>query len=255
MAQGPDLSLRLRRLDLGQGPLFQDLSLDVPGGQVLALLGPSGVGKTTLLRLIGGAERRHEGLVRVGGVAAHDAPVPGFVFQDARLLPWLDAAGNLRAVAPGLDDGRIAALLRDVDLAGHAASLPHALSGGMQRRLALARALAVGSGLLLLDEPFVSLDSAAVEELRILFLRVFAGVRPTVVIVSHDPADAARLADRAVVLAGRTARIAADVTLPGVARDRDPVARATIAAGLRDAMRADGPAGLADGPVDGRTRP
>lgn len=237
MAQGPSLSLRIDRLALGSGapPLFSGLRLQVPPGQVLALIGPSGVGKTTLLRILSGAERRWQGEVLVGGASATDAPMPGYVFQDARLLPWLSAADNLRAVAPNLSPARIAELLRKVGLAGQEDAWPHALSGGMQRRVALARALSVHPSLLLLDEPFVSLDRTLVRDLQTLFLKVFSDFDPTVVMVSHDPEDAARIADRAIVLTGRPARITADVTLPGRRGLRSAQDVARLAAMLAEA--------------------
>lgn len=234
MAQGPGLSLRIDHLAPGPGapPLFSGLRLDVPPGQVLALIGPSGVGKTTLLRVLSGAERRWKGDVLVGGHPPDEGPMPGYVFQDARLLPWLTVEGNLRAVAPGLTPARIAELLRQVGLSGQEQAWPHALSGGMQRRLALARALSVNPGLLLLDEPFVSLDRAMVRDLQNLFLKVFADGGPTVIMVSHDPEDAARMAHRAIVLTGRPARITADVTLPGRPGQRGPEAIARLTADL-----------------------
>lgn len=236
MAQGPGLKLQIDRLALGSGPaLFSGFRLQVPPGQILALIGPSGIGKSTLLRILSGAERRWQGEVLVGGEAPAQGPVPGYVFQDARLLPWLTAEGNLRAVAPDLTAARIAELLRQVGLAGQERAWPHALSGGMQRRLALARALSVNPRLLLLDEPFVSLDRAMVRELQSLFLKVFAEGNPTVVLVSHDPEDAARMADRAIVLAGRPARIAADTTLPGRPGQRSAEDIARLAAQLAEA--------------------
>jgi ABC-type nitrate/sulfonate/bicarbonate transport system ATPase subunit len=193
--------------------LFGSLRLDVEAGEVVALIGRSGVGKTTLLRMIGGLERGFDGQVLVDGKPAELAPPAGFVFQDARLLPWLDAAANLRAIRPDLGAAEIALLLQKVGLDGQGAAFPRQMSGGMQRRLGLARAIAAGSGLLLLDEPFVSLDRAVVEDLQTLFRNIFSAEHPTVVVVSHDPADAARLADRVVLLEGRPAGITADFRL------------------------------------------
>lgn len=229
MATGPAVSITLRHMRFAEAdkPLFGPLSLEVAPGEVVALIGPSGIGKTTLLRMIAGLERGFDGEIAVGGLPADQAPPPGFVFQDARLLPWLDAAGNIRAVRPGIEREEIETLLRKVGLAGQSRAFPRQLSGGMQRRLGLARAIAAGSGLLLLDEPFVSLDRAVVGDLQRLFRGIFAAEHPTVIVVSHDPEDAAQLADRVVIVGGRPARIRADfrLNLPA-ARDHAQVAQA-----------------------------
>lgn len=214
MAQGPAITVNLTGMTFGAAaPLFGALRFSVAAGEVVALIGPSGIGKTTLLRMIGGVERGFEGAVTVGGQPAHLAPPSGFVFQDARLLPWLDASANLRAVRPDLTGAQIAASLARVGLAGYERAFPRQLSGGMQRRLGLARALVANPGLLLLDEPFVSLDPAMVRDLRQVFHTVFQEQSPTVVLVSHDPEDAAHLADRVILLAGRPATITDTVPL------------------------------------------
>jgi ABC-type nitrate/sulfonate/bicarbonate transport system ATPase subunit len=215
MAKGPAVTVNLTGMGFGSAaaPLFGALSFTVAAGEVVALIGPSGIGKTTLLRMIGGVEREFQGAITVGGQPAHLAPPSGFVFQDARLLPWLDASANLRAVRPDLTEAEISASLARVGLPGQERAFPRQLSGGMQRRLGLARALAANPGLLLLDEPFVSLDPAMVRDLREVFHTVFRTQSPTVVLVSHDPDDAAHLADRVILLAGRPARITSDFPL------------------------------------------
>ena len=192
-----------------------------PEGLELAVISPLAQGADQLIASAG-LEQGYEGQILVGGKPVALAPPPGFVFQDARLLPWLDAAANLRAVRPGLTDAELEGFLARVGLGGLGASYPRQLSGGMQRRLGLARAISVNPGLLLLDEPFVSLDRAVIGDLQLLFRTIFAAENPTVILVSHDPEDAARLADRVVILSGRPAAIAADLRLPGPAADRGP---------------------------------
>ena len=208
MATGPAVSIALTRMQFPQAPvaLFGPLTLEVPPGEVVALIGPSGVGKTSLLRMIGGLEPHFDGQVRVGGQPADLAPPPGFVFQDARLLPWLDAAANIRAVKPEISAAEIDGTAGQGRAQRAGSGLSTAIVGRHAARLGLARAIAAGSGLLLLDEPFVSLDRAVVKELQRVFREIFEAEDPTVIVVSHDPEDAARLADRVVVLAGRPAQ-------------------------------------------------
>lgn len=215
MASGSGIKIRLRekRFSTSSEPLFVDFSLDIAPHSVTSLVGPSGVGKSSLLRMIAGTDTNFDGEVTVGGIAASEAPPPGFVFQDARLLPWLSALDNIRAVAPHAPDANVLELLDRVGLHGTANAYPHELSGGMQRRVALARAFSVNAQLLLLDEPFVSLDRLLVGELQTLFIELIEAERPTVVLVTHLAEDAARLADRAVTIEGRPARIVADMPL------------------------------------------
>jgi ABC-type nitrate/sulfonate/bicarbonate transport system ATPase subunit len=215
MATGPGISIHIRdkRFATSAEPLFTDFSLEIEPETVVSLVGASGVGKSSLLRMIGGIDADFDGQILVGGVPAREAPVPGFVLQDARLLPWLTALDNLRAVAPGVPVERALALLDRVGLRSAANAFPHELSGGMQRRVALARAFSVNARLLLLDEPFVSLDRTLVTELQTLFVDLIAAERPTVVMVTHLAEDAALLADRAVVLSGRPAQIVSDLAV------------------------------------------
>lgn len=227
MATGPGVTLAIaEKRFAGAEPLYRNLALDIAPSSVVALVGPSGIGKSTLLRMIAGIDRDFAGQITVGGVPAHQAPPPGFVFQDARLLPWLTAADNVGAVNPQCTSEQARRALERVGLAGAEGLYPHQLSGGMQRRVALARALAVNAALLLLDEPFVSLDRVLLEEMHALFGQVIAEARPTVIFVSHLADDAARLADRAILLGDHPARIIADLAFP-------------VPPPLRDARRLD----------------
>lgn len=234
MATGAELSIMIRekRFTSHGAPLFSQLSFKVAPSAAVAVLGPSGVGKSTLLRMIAGIDETFEGRVTIDGQPPAEAPTPGFVFQDPRLLPWLDAVGNILAVSPRTGAEAAAALLRQLGLAGSEHALPHELSGGMQRRVALARALAVAPRLLLLDEPFVSIDRKLARELQGVVTRIARTYAPTMLIVTHDADDAARLADRVILLEGTPARIVSDRRLDVVPAERTPETVARYSAEL-----------------------
>lgn len=236
MASGPAVILAItrKRYPGAAMPLLENLQLTLAPASVVALVGPSGVGKSTLLRMIAGIDRDFVGAISIDDMPAHAAPTPGFVFQDPRLLPWLSAADNIMAVAPAITPVMAATVLAQVGLEGAGALYPHQLSGGMQRRVALARALSVNAGLLLLDEPFVSLDRTLVADIQQTFIQLVGQAQPTVVLVTHLADDAARLADRAIVLHGLPARIVADIALPVPPARRD----ATILAAYRGQVEA-----------------
>ena len=202
--------------------VLDGVDLRVARGAVLAILGPSGAGKTTLLSILGGLLAPDAGHV--------DRPFvrPTFVFQDPLLLPWRTARGN---VAFGLTGKRLShaerhararTMLVKVGLGqSEAGRYPHQLSGGMKKRVALARALAVEPDLLLLDEAFSALDVGLSREMQQL-VRLDAQERGvTVVLVTHDLSEAVRLADEAVVLSGRPGQIVARLSIDRPARLRD----------------------------------
>ena len=226
MATGAKLIADIKEKSFGEEALFDGLRFEVPAGQVVALIGPSGVGKSTLLRMIGGIDPDYEGDILIDDLVPADAEVPGFVFQDPRLLPWETALGNLLAVKPDLADDEGRKLLVNVGLDAAENLRPGELSGGMQRRVALARALAVSSRLLLLDEPFVSIDRKLARELQALVASVVDRLGLAALLVTHDPYDAAVLADRVITLRGRPVRVVDDMALdtPRAARNADHVA-------------------------------
>lgn len=241
---GPRLELAIdSKRFAGAPPLFEAFGLSVEGSSVVAIVGASGVGKSTLLRLVAGIDTDFSGSVTIDSEPAADSPPPGFVFQDARLLPWLSASANIGVMHPEMSRADAEALMMRVGLAGSANLYPHQLSGGMQRRVALARAISVNPRLLLLDEPFVSLDRGLVGDLEQLLLTLIETTRPTVLLVTHLPEDAAALADRALVLAGRPARIVADYRFDTPAGQRSRVERELIGNRIRGATDGPGAAG------------
>jgi iron(III) transport system ATP-binding protein len=210
----PQLSLEQLslRYTAGGTAAVDGLSLALEPGETLALLGPSGCGKTTTLRLIAGFERPDAGTITLEGrtLTGPGVFVPpdqrrvGMVFQDFALFPHLSVVDNVTfglAPLPRREQvARARTMLELFGLGGYEARMPHALSGGQQQRVALARALAPGPRLLLLDEPFSSLDAALRASTRVEVRRVLESLETTVLLVTHDQSEAMAFADRLAVM-------------------------------------------------------
>jgi ABC-type nitrate/sulfonate/bicarbonate transport system ATPase subunit len=212
--------------------VLEDLSITLADGEVVALVGPSGCGKTTLLRIIVGLERDFEGKVNLrmrGNV--------GFVFQEPRLLSWRTVEENVRLTAPSVSAAVLDALFTTLGLTEHRRHYPGELSLGLARRVALARALAVEPDLLILDEPFVSLDAALATRLRSELIELVSRRPVTTLLVTHDLDEAVELADRVILLSPSPARVMADVPIanPRGLRSAEELAaiRREIAGGAR----------------------
>ena len=214
--------------------LFKELDLCLPAGQCSALLGPSGVGKSSLLRLIAGLQPFEPG-GRVT-IAENEAQQTGktsaniaYMAQQDLLMPWLDALGNvtlgarLRHERP--DHARARDLLHQVGLTDYQHTLPATLSGGMRQRVALARTLMEDRPIILMDEPFSALDAITRLRLQELAAKLLRG--RTILLVTHDPLEALRISQRIFIMAGRPARLS-EATLPDGETPRDPADAAVL---------------------------
>lgn len=206
-------AIRIEQLGkrFGAGPLvLDDVNLSVETGEFVCLLGASGCGKSTLLNLIAGLDRPTTGTIDVPAAGA------AVMFQESALMPWLTARQNvelalrLRGVARAARRGEALELLDTVNLADAAEKRPHELSGGMRQRVALARALAQDRPVLLMDEPFAALDAITRDLLHEELERVWRRTGRTIVFVTHNVREAARLGQRVVLLSSRPGRVAGE---------------------------------------------
>jgi ABC-type nitrate/sulfonate/bicarbonate transport system ATPase subunit len=200
---------------LGNLPVLGSIDLTLGAREIVALVGPSGCGKTTLLRIIGGLEADFHGTLEWGAAMM---PRIGTVFQEPRLLPWRTVRQNLLLTQPTERPDLVDHLLHTLDLAPFSDAFPHTLSLGMARRAAIARAFAIEPELVLLDEPFVSLDPEMAARSRELLLSAWRERPTAALLVTHDRAEAASLADRILLLSERPARIREEVIVPAELR-------------------------------------
>jgi NitT/TauT family transport system ATP-binding protein len=198
------------------GPVhaLESFSLDVYEGELVGLCGLSGCGKTTLLWALSGLHELTAGEILLGGTPIN-GPRPdevGIMFQEANLLPWRDIRRNIeypfQIRKKPVDEGRVDALLAEVGLNGFDRSYPRELSGGMQQRAAIVRALAQDPQVLLMDEPFGALDAFTRDEMNLLLMRLWTETSKTIVFVTHNISEAIFLSDRVVVMTPRPGRLA-----------------------------------------------
>jgi len=237
----------------GDGPVhaLSDIDLDIQRGEFVSLIGPSGCGKTTLLRVIADLEQATAGGITVNGVSPHEARMArayGYVFQAASLYPWRTIAENvaLPLEIMGLDKAtqkrRVKENLELVNLTGFEKKHPWQLSGGMQQRASIARALAVEPDLMLMDEPFGALDEIVRDHLNEQLLQLWDTTHKTIVFVTHSIPEAVYLSTRIVVMSPRPGRIF-DIIESDLPRQRSLEIRETpafqqLANRVRDGLRA-----------------
>ncbi|MEO5885967.1 MAG: ABC transporter ATP-binding protein [Candidatus Limnocylindrales bacterium] len=213
------VTLAFSRREGGSLPVLDGIDLSIPGGGIVALIGPNGCGKSTLLRVLAGLLPAGAGTITLDGapIAGPDARI-GLVFQEPRLLPWRSAADNITyplELAGWPFERRRDRLGELTELValdpGVIANRPAELSGGTRQRVALARALALQPQVLLLDEPFSALDALTRERFDLELLRLWDRAATTIVLVTHSIAEAILVADRIVVLSPRPGRVVADL--------------------------------------------
>jgi len=194
-------------------PVILDFALSLKSGEFVCLVGPSGCGKTTLLNIVSGLDRDYTGEITVEH--RHATPIIGYVFQNPRLLPWRTVRENIELVLNDRQPDRIIDdLLETMQLTQAQHSYPERLSLGMSRRVSIIRAFVINPDILLMDEPFVSLDAPTARQARELLTKLWKQRPHTVLFVTHDLREAIALADRIVFLSAAPMRIACGVNVP-----------------------------------------
>lgn len=187
--------------------VIDNLSLTVHEKEIVAIIGPSGCGKSTMLNIISGLLKDYQGMVK------NDIEKIGYVFQEDRTLPWLSVYDNIRIVKPEEDRETIEKLIKKVGLSGFENYYPPCLSGGMRQRCAIARALYYGSQLLLMDEPFKSLDYGLRKEMLQLLGDIWRTEENAIIFVTHDIDEAIAIGERILVLSNRPTRVIKELSI------------------------------------------
>jgi NitT/TauT family transport system ATP-binding protein len=211
----------------GQVPVVQETSLAIARNSLVVFLGPSGCGKTTLMRMAGGLDEPSSGIIRLDGLqVTGPSRRTGMVFQSYSSFPWLTVAGNIAFGMKYRSDlsaeeraSRVQHYLRLMGLEDFADIYPNRISGGMRQRVAIARSLAAGSDVLLMDEPFGALDALTREKLQVELRQIQMREAKTIIFVTHDVEEAVFLADRIIMLSARPARMVADIDVGSVLGD------------------------------------
>lgn len=216
---------QVSRIFSGGQEALRAIALSIPQGEIVAMVGGSGCGKTTLLRLVAGLDAPSMGKIELDGMDLHEpSPDVGIIFQEPRLLPWLSVADNIgfgiAHLAKTEREERISSVLLRIGLAGYEKRWPRELSGGQAQRVAIARALVTKPKVLLLDEPFSALDAFTRASLHEHLLALWETERLSVLIVTHDVDEAITLADRIVVMQPKPGRIFTEIPVD-LPRPRD----------------------------------
>ncbi len=208
----------------GPVPVVTECSLSIVQSSLVVFLGPSGCGKTTLMRMVGGLDTPTSGTIRLNGeVVAGPDRRRGMVFQSYSSFPWLTVEGNIafgmryrKDLSATQRAEHVKHYLKLIGLEDFAKSFPNRISGGMRQRVAIARSLAAGSDVLLMDEPFGALDALTRERLQVELRQIQAEEKKTVIFVTHDVEEAVFLADRIILFSSRPARILRDIDVAAV---------------------------------------
>ena len=190
--------------------IFKNFDLKIPTGELICIFGPSGCGKTTLLNIVAGLDNKFNGFITYNKKILEEKI--SYLFQAPRLFPWLTAQENIEfPIKKEKNCKKISNnLLEKIGLKKFANSFPNKLSGGMQRRIALARAFSTNPEVLLLDEPFISLDNKIADQLRKLLINLWKQKKPIIIFVTHDLTEAIQLSDRILFLSSLPAKILLD---------------------------------------------
>ena len=216
---GPYLSFEKVTKRFGEVPVVSETSFGIARNSFIVFLGPSGCGKTTLMRMVGGLDVPSSGSIRLAGeVITRPDRRRGMVFQSYSSFPWLTVEGNIAFGMRYRDDltltqrqERVNHYLRLIGMEDFQASYPNRISGGMRQRVAIARTLAAGSDVLLMDEPFGALDALTRERLQVELRQIQREEQKTIIFVTHDVEEAVFLADRIILFSARPARVLKDI--------------------------------------------